>query len=151
MANKAQNHKIRTTLLENRSPVVNVVLVVVDILTISLAVILAALIRWLLEPVLGGEVNWPLVFNGLISYVIFCILLAWLNGLYPGFGLAAVHEMQKVLYVVSLASVFLGVYLYLQQLALAYSRFIFLLTWFLSTLFMMLGRFALRNRFSRFA
>jgi len=150
MANKAQNHEIRTTLLENRSPVVNVVLVVVDILTISLAVILAALIRWLLEPVLGGEVNWPLVFNGLISYVIFCILLAWLNGLYPGFGLAAVHEMQKVLYVVSLASVFLGVYLYLQQLALAYSRFIFLLTWFLSTLFMMLGRFALRNRFSRF-
>ncbi len=150
MANKAQNHKRKTTLLENRSPVVNVVLVVVDILTISLAVILAALIRWLLEPIMGGEVNWPLVFNGLISYVIFCILLAWLNGLYPGFGLAAVHEMQKVLYVVSLASVFLGVFLYLQQLALAYSRIIFVLTWLLSTLFMMLGRFALRNRFSRF-
>lgn len=150
MANKTQNHKIKTALLENRSPVVNVILVLLDILTISLAVILAAFIRWLLEPVMGGEVNWPLVFKGLISFVIFNILLAWLNGLYPGFGLASVHEMQKVLYVVSLASIFLGVFLYLQQLALAYSRLIFIMTWLLSTLFMMLGRFALRNRFSRF-
>ena len=150
MTNKSQNHKIKTALLENRSPVVNVILIVVDILTISIAVILSALIRWLLEPVMGGEVNWPLVFNGLIFFIIFAIVLAWVNGLYPGFGLASVQEMQKVLYVISLASVFLGVFLYLQQLALAYSRMIFILTWLLSALFMMLGRFALRNRFSRF-
>jgi Undecaprenyl-phosphate galactose phosphotransferase WbaP len=52
--------------------------------------------------------------------------------------------------VVSLASVFLGVFLFLQQLGMAYSRFVFLLTWFLSALLMMLGRFGLRNRLSRF-
>jgi Undecaprenyl-phosphate galactose phosphotransferase WbaP len=145
------NHNVRTVLLENRNRVVNLVLVVLDILTISSAMLLAALIRYLLVPVLGGEVNWSLILNGLIFYVIFNILLAWTNGLYPGFGLASVHEMQKVLYVVTLASIFLGVYLFLQQLGLAYSRSIFLMTWFLSALFMMLGRFALRNRFSRFA
>jgi Undecaprenyl-phosphate galactose phosphotransferase WbaP len=144
------NHTIKTTLLENRSPIVNVLLLLVDILTISLAVVLSASIRILLEPIMGGDVNWNLILNGMIFFMIFNLLLAWLNGLYPGFGLAAVHEMQKVLYVVSLGSVFLGVFLFLQQLALAYSRFIFMLTWLLSALFMMLGRFALRNRFSRF-
>ncbi len=112
--------------------------------------LLAALIRYLLVPVLGGEVNWSLIFNGLVFFVIFNVLLAWVNGLYPGFGLASVHEMQKVLYVVTLASIFLGVILFLQQLGLAYSRSVFLMTWFFSALFMMLGRFALRNRFSRF-
>jgi Undecaprenyl-phosphate galactose phosphotransferase WbaP len=147
---KNQNSKIRTALLENRSSVVNASLILVDILTLSLAVLFSALIRLLLVPIMGGTINWPLIFKGLGFYVLFAILLAWINGLYPGFGLAAVHEMQKVLYVVSLASVFLGVFLFLQQLGMAYSRFVFVLTWFLSALLMMLGRFGLRNRLSRF-
>jgi len=150
MADKGQRQGITKVLLENRSPVINVLLIIVDILTVSIAVLISAVIRYLLEPVMGGEVNWPLIFNGLLFYVLFALLLAWLNGLYPGFGLASVHELQKVLYVISLATIFLGVFLFLQQLALAYSRFIFILTWFLSALFMMLGRFALRNVFSRF-
>ncbi len=141
---------MQTALLENRSSVVNVLLVLLDILTISGAVIISATIRFLLQPLMGGLVNWSLILNSLIFYVLFTVLLAWLNGLYPGFGLVAVQEMQKILYVVSLASIFLGVVLFLQQLGLAYSRSIFVLTWFLSALFMMLGRFALRNRFSRF-
>ncbi|MDT8382270.1 MAG: undecaprenyl-phosphate galactose phosphotransferase WbaP [Brevefilum sp.] len=147
---KNQNSKIQTALLENRSSVVNASLILVDILTLSLAVLFSALIRLLLVPIMGGAINWPLIFKGLGFYVLFAILLAWINGLYPGFGLAAVHEMQKVLYVVSLASVFLGVFLFLQQLGMAYSRFVFVLTWFLSALLMMLGRFGLRNRLSRF-
>lgn len=126
-------------------------LVLTDILTISLAVLLSAFIRDLLEPVMGGNVNWSLILNGLVFYVPFTLLLAWLNGLYPGFGLASVHEMQKILYVVTLASIFLGVLLFLQQLALAYSRLIFLVSWLLSGLFMIAGRFILRNVFSRFA
>jgi len=147
---KDQNSKIRTALLENRSSVVIALLILVDILTLSLAVLFSAFIRMLLVPIMGGVVNWPLILRGLGFYVLFAIILAWINGLYPGFGLAAVHEMQKVLYVVSLASVFLGVFLFLQQLGMAYSRFVFVLTWFLSALLMMLGRFGLRNRLSRF-
>jgi Undecaprenyl-phosphate galactose phosphotransferase WbaP len=141
--------RIQTTLLENRSSVVIALLILIDILTVTLAILLSAAIRVALVPIMGGVVNWPLIFRGLLFYVVFAIFLAWLNGLYPGFGLAAVHEMQKILYVVSLASVFLGVFLFLQQLGLAYSRFIFVLTWFLSALFMMLGRFGLRNQLSR--
>jgi Undecaprenyl-phosphate galactose phosphotransferase WbaP len=150
MKQKQENQKLQTALFENRSSVVNLLLICLDILTITLSVFLSTLIRYLLEPVLGGVINWPLILNGLLFYVIFIIILAWLNGLYPGFGLPAVQEMQKVLYVVSLATVFLGVYLFLQQLGVAYSRVVFVLTWFLSVLFMMLGRFALRNRFSNF-
>ncbi len=146
---KQKNGRFRIKLIENRSPVVNALLIFSDIFTISLAVVTAAGIRVLLTPILGGLINWDVILNGLIFYLLFAIILAWINGLYPGFGLAAVHEMQKVLYVASLASVFLGVFLFLQQLGLAYSRFVFVLTWFLSALFMMLGRFALRNRFSR--
>ncbi len=145
-----QKSKVRTTLIENRSSIVNTVLIFVDILTVGFAVLLSAVIRMLLVPIMGGQVNWPVILNGLIFYVVFTLLFAWFNGLYPGFGLAAVHEMQKVLHVVTLGTIFLGVFLFLQQLGLAYSRMVFVLTWFLSALFMMLGRFALRNRFSRF-
>ncbi len=142
---------MQTALLENRSSVVNFLLVFLDIFTISAAVLLSATIRYFLQTLMGGAINWPVILNSLVFYVIFVILLAWLNGLYPGFGLPAVQEMQKILYVVSLATVFLGMFLFLQQLGLAYSRSVFVLTWFLSVLFMMLGRFALRNRFSHFS
>lgn len=148
--NNSPKTKIQTTLFENRSPVVNLLLVLNDILMISLAVLFSTGIRYLLLPILGGVINWRVIFNGMVFFIIFNIFLAWLNGLYPGFGLAAVHEMQKIIYVVSLATVFLGVFLFLQQLGLAYSRSIFIFTWVFSALFMMLGRFALRNRFSRF-
>jgi Undecaprenyl-phosphate galactose phosphotransferase WbaP len=151
MKQKQENQKLQTALIENRSSVVNLLLIFLDILTITLAVFLSTLIRYLLAPVLGGVINWPLILNGLLFYGLFIIILAWINGLYPGFGLPAVQEMQKVLYVVSLAMVFLGVYLFLQQLGVAYSRVVFVLTWFLSAMFMMLGRFALRNRFSNFS
>lgn len=150
MKDNGQNNKMKSVLLENRSSAVVILLVIVDILSISAAVLLSALVRDLLEPVMGGEVNWQLIFNGLLFFVSFTLLMAWLNGLYPGFGLASVHEMQKILYVVTLASIFLGVFLFLQQLALAYSRMIFLVSWFMSVLFMIVGRFALRNIFSRF-
>ena len=145
-----KNKSIKSTLLENRSSVVNALLILVDILTVSMAVLLSAGIRAGLVPIMGGVVNWPLILRGMGFFVFFTLILAWLNGLYPGFGLAAVHEMQKVLYVVFLASIFLGVFLFLQQLGLAYSRFVFILSLFLSALFMMLGRFGLRNRLSRF-
>ena len=151
MKPKQAKQKMNSALLESRSSVVVIIFILLDIFTIAFAVFLSTIIRYLLEPVMGGVVNWPLILNGLIFYVIFILILAWLNGLYPGFGLPAVQEMQKVLYVVSLATIFLGVFLFLQQLGVAYSRVIFVLTWFLSTLFMMLGRFALRNRFSNFS
>ncbi len=145
-----QSKRIHTTLLENRNSVVIGLLILADIITVSFAVVLSATIRYILIPTMGGIVNWQLIINSLVFFVIFTVVLAWLNGLYPGFGLAAVQEMQRVLYVVSLASVFLGVILFLQQLGMAFSRMIFVLTWFLSAMFMMLGRFAIRNRFSRF-
>ena len=151
MKPKQAKQKMNSALLESRSSVVVLLFILLDILTITFAVFLSTIIRYLLEPIMGGVVNWPLILNGLIFYVIFILILAWLNGLYPGFGLPAVQEMQKVLYVVSLATVFLGVFLFLQQLGVAYSRVVFVLTWFLSVLFMMLGRFALRNRFSNFS
>jgi Undecaprenyl-phosphate galactose phosphotransferase WbaP len=142
--------KLQTPLLVNRKAAVNLSLIFLDIFTLSLAVVFSATLRYLLQPIMGGTVNWPVILNGMVFYVIFSILLAWLNGLYPGFGLPAVQEMQKIIYVVSLAIIFLGLFLFLQQLGLAYSRSVFILTWFLSVLFMMLGRFALRNRFSKF-
>ena len=127
---KPQKSTIKKAFYENRRKIVNLILVIQDIVTLSIAILLSALTRQLLIPILGGEVNWPLIFNTLLFYVLFTVLMAWWSGLYPGFGLAAVREMQKILYVVTLSSIFLGVFLFLQQLALAYSRSIFLFTWF---------------------
>ena len=134
---------------ENKNYLMNLILVVSDSLAVGLAILLSALIRQLLIPLMGGTVNWSLIFNSLLFYIPFTIFLAWLTGLYPGCGLASVLEMQKVLYVTTLASIFLGVVLFLQQLGLSYSRLIFVLTWFLSASLMIAARFILRNKLSR--
>jgi Undecaprenyl-phosphate galactose phosphotransferase WbaP len=147
MANSNNMHKL--TIMTRKQTVIGL-LVVMDLVMITIAVLTAGAIRDLLEPFLGGAVNWRLLWSGLVLYSVFVVLLSWANGLYPGFGLAAVHEMRKVMVVISLASIFLGVYLFLQQIAFLYSRFIFLLSWVLSAFLMMIGRFALRNIFSHF-
>lgn len=148
---KNQNNSTHPIILENRNSAVIFLLILTDIMAVCAAFMISAFFRHLLTPLMGGAVNWLLIFNGLSFSIVFVLLLAWLNGLYPGFGLAAVQEMQKVLYAVSLAAIFLGVVLFLQQLGAAFSRLVFILSWLLSALFMMLGRFALRNRFSRYS
>ncbi len=107
------------------------------------------LIRQLLIPLMGGSINWPLIFQGLLFYVPFTVILAWLTGLYPGLGLASVQEMQKVLYVVTLSSIFLGILLFFQKLGPSYSRLIFVMTWFLSVAMILGARFSLRKNCSR--
>ena len=98
---KPEKKTIKKAFFENRSKVVNLILVFQDMVTVGLAVLVSALVRHLLIPILGGEINWHLIFNAMIFYVLFTVLMAWWSGLYPGFGLASVHEMQKILYVVS--------------------------------------------------
>ncbi|MBG0787933.1 MAG: undecaprenyl-phosphate galactose phosphotransferase WbaP, partial [Anaerolineaceae bacterium] len=112
---------------------------------------LSTLIRQLLIPLMGGSVNWPLILQGLLFYVPFTIILAWLTGLYPGLGLASVQEMQKVLYVVTLSSIFLGILLFFQKLGPSYSRLIFVMTWFLSVAMILGARFGLRKNCSRYS
>jgi Undecaprenyl-phosphate galactose phosphotransferase WbaP len=127
----------------------NTILILSDTLSASIAILLATFIRQLLIPLMGGVVSWSLILNVMLFYIPFTIILAWLTGLYPGSGLAAVQEMQKVLYVVSLSSIFLGVLLFLQQVSGDYSRLIFVMTWFLSAGLMISARFIIRNIFSR--
>lgn len=127
----------------------NVILIVSDILTTGSAILLATGIRQLLIPIMGGSIDWSLIFQGLIFYVPFTIILAWISGLYPGSGLASVQEMQKVLYVATLSSIFLGVFLFFQRLSPSYSRLIFIMTWFFSVTLMLGARFGIRNKFSR--
>lgn len=134
---------------KNQSYRMNLILILSDTLAVGSAITISALIRQLLTPVMGGAVNWPLILNSLLFYVPFTLFLAWLTGLYPGCGLASVIEMQKVLYVTTLASIFLGVVLFLQQSGLSYSRLIFILTWVLSAGLMVAARFSLRNTLSR--
>jgi Undecaprenyl-phosphate galactose phosphotransferase WbaP len=143
-----QKHHRKAGRIQNRNHRVNLILIAVDILAVTTAVILSAAIREILIPFIGGTVHWHYVWNGLIVFVIFTVVSAWFSGLYPGFGLAAVHEMQKVLYVVTLALIVMGIFLFFQQLGLQYSRLIFLLSWIFASLFMMLSRFGIRNLFS---
>ena len=71
---------------ENKNYLMNLILVVSDSLAVGLAILLSALIRQLLIPLMGGTVNWSLIFNSLLFYIPFTIFLAWLTGLYPGCG-----------------------------------------------------------------
>lgn len=139
------NHTIK----RQQGHLMNIVLILSDTLAASFAILLSTLIRQLLIPLMGGSINWPLIFQGLLFYVPFTVILAWLTGLYPGLGLASVQEMQKVLYVVTLSSIFLGILLFFQKLGPSYSRLIFVMTWFLSVAMILGARFSLRKNCSR--
>ena len=55
---KSENDQTKkSTLLETRSSIVNTLLILLDVVTISAAVIISAGIRYLLEPIMGGAGN----------------------------------------------------------------------------------------------
>ena len=112
---------------------------------------LSAILRIMLVPLLGGNLLWQNVAHlaqlGILLGMVFFIS----DGLYPGFGLTGVKELQRIIKSVTLVFLFLTVASYLNKPFQGLSRVFLLFSWFLALVMLPVSHFIIRKIISRFA
>lgn len=94
------------------------------------------------HPALYGQL-WPLIGLFLLAYAA--------AGLYPTVALSPVDELRRISTCTTLTYLVLGAAIFLFREGETYSRGVFLLAWLLSLVTVLLGRFAARHVFAKFA
>ena len=132
----------------NRSKtwLVNIIFLAFDILILLAIFRIALLIRHLW---MGPGANWETITPVVQLGFIFCIGIFFLQGLYPGYGLTAVKELERMIKAISFAFFLLASTAYLHKPFQIFSRSIVLISWMLSLIALPVSRFLLRNRLSR--
>jgi Undecaprenyl-phosphate galactose phosphotransferase WbaP len=130
---------------------VSAIFVALDVFIIYAIFQMAFFVRQLLTPLLNTNALWvatePLMRLG----ILFSVAAFYLQGLYPGYGLTSVKELERVGKSVSLAFFLLAGVSYLNKPFQDYSRSILLLGWLMALLVLPLSRFFMRNIISRFS
>ena len=145
-----QNNGMTRDFFQGRQVLAVILLLLVDLVSVALGFQLAVEIRRFLIPYVGGTVPPDRFFSIMLQGLAACWVIFAFNGLYPGFGMTAVEEIQKIFYSLTLTYAVLAILIYFQQVGLELSRWTFLAGWGFGILFNMLFRFAARNRFSLF-
>jgi len=113
---------------------------------------LATTLRNMLTPLLEGRiVAWQTVAPLAQLGILFGTIVFMIEGLYPGYGLTAVKELQRISKSVTLVFLFLAGVSYLNKPFQEFSRAFLLISWFLALALLPLGHFILRNIISRFS
>ena len=112
---------------------------------------LAVIIRNMLTPLFGLNILWQTVEPLAQLGILFGIVVFMIEGLYPGYGLTAVKELQRMSKSVTLVFFFLAGVSYLNKPFQELSRAFLLFSWFLALVILPLGHFVLRNIISRFS
>lgn len=123
-------------------------LLLIDLSGVYVSFYLAAAVRKVLIPMVGGEVYWPVYLPMVYLAMSFTVVLFFLAKLYPGYGLTAVVEIERIVKSLTLTYAFLAVSVYVFKVYEYFPRSIFLLAWVLSLILVSIGRFAFRNRVS---
>jgi len=140
--------KSKNSSSKNYPILVVVILLVFDVIGIYLSFLLAAEIRRLLIPWFGGSVYWPGYQNIVLLGLLSSIGILFFSGLYPGYGLTAVVELEKITKSLTLIFVFLGIAIYFLKVEIDFPRSIFLFALILSIVIVSLFHLILRNRLS---
>lgn len=114
---------------------------------------LAVVIRNMLMPLFvgSGSVSWESITPLAKLGVLFGIVVLKMEGLYPGYGMTAVTELQRMSKSVTLVFFFLTAISYLNKPFQDISRGVLLISWLLTIAILPLSHFILRNVISRFA
>ena len=102
-----------------------------DVLALS-AIFIAAI--WLRQVLLGAQANWEDTLLLVQLGLAYCVGAFFVLGLYPGYGLTAVKELEYTSKAISLAFFVLAATAYLNKPFQAFSRAIVLSAWLLATL-----------------
>ena len=130
---------------------VSIILIVSDLISISLSFLLAYLIRDLLIPSLGGNVNYKMLAPLLYLLYVVIIGLFVTNGLYPGSKKSGVTELRQIINLISVSFVTLGLVIYIFGFGEQISRFVFIEAWIFSCAITSLLRLFVHNQGSLFS
>ncbi|NOH01015.1 MAG: exopolysaccharide biosynthesis polyprenyl glycosylphosphotransferase [Chloroflexi bacterium] len=134
-----------------RRYLVNAILITADVIFLYLIFRLSFLLRQVLTPFFLREAVWsstePLMQMG----ILFCVAVFFIQGLYPGYGLTAVRELEKMGKAITLAFFLLAGVSFLVKPFQDYSRSILLIGWILSMVMLPLVHFIVRSFISRFS
>ena len=134
-----------------RKILVSAIFIASDVLIIYAVFQSAFFVRQILTPVFEKEILWNLTASFMQLGILFNIAAFYIQDLYPGYGLTAVKELERMGKSVSLAFFLIAAVSYLNKPFQGFSRSILLISWLLAVLALPLSRFAVRNIISKFS
>ena len=137
---------------DNNSWITSSILIICDGAIILGILRLAVLLRNLLTPLFGNNILlWQKVVPLAQMGILFGIAVFFFQGLYPGFGLTAVKELEIISKSTTIVFFSLAAVSYLNKPYQDISRASILLFWFLSLIILPINHFLMRNILSRFS
>ncbi len=121
----------------------------IDILVFMSIFYLAFQIRDLLTPLIGRILLWRTQAPMAQMTVLLGIITFFGMGLYPGYGLTAVKELEKMSKATTLVFFLLATASYLNKSFSEFSRLIMIIAWILAIVILPIVHFILRNLLSR--
>lgn len=128
--------------------IINLLFIISDVLIVNAMFRLAFLIRnsLIVAPKASLANAFPIIQMG----IFFCVGVFFIQGLYPGYGLTAVKELEKMESAIALAFFLLATVSYLNKPYQDFSRLVLLEAWIMNSISLPILRFLLRNLLSRF-
>lgn len=111
----------------------------------TVAVFTACCIALLWRSASGGDISWQLYATVLPRLLIFPLLYA-ASGLYPGIFLRCFEELKRLSIATSVGFMVLALTFFLTKEGISFSRFVLVMAWVFSLVFVPLGRSLLRAR-----
>lgn len=146
MNNRQPKNKDTTVFNPCKPWLVTLILLIADIAATTVAFFLAFFIREALIPIIGGIVRWDMVSLLFVLQLALIVILFWMNGMYPGFGRTGVTELKGIILLVSIAYIFLGLSFFFFSKQTDVSRWIFILSWAFTLVFIAITRTVLHNK-----
>jgi len=132
--------------------VVSLILIISDTAILLGVFRLAVLIRNLLTPLLGRQWNlWLIVLPLVQMGILFGISVFIVEGLYPGYGMTAVKELERMSKSVTMVFFFLVIISFLISPYKGLPRSFLLFSWILALVILPISHFLIRNIISRFS
>lgn len=117
-----------------------------DVFSVLLSFFSAYLIRSLLIPKMGGEINLEMIFPMLWMLIVVITAVFIISGLYPGSGRTGIIELSLIIRIVTVSYGILGLSFYVLGSADRISRLVFIMAWFFSCIYISFFRLFLHNR-----
>lgn len=129
---------------------VSVILILLDGLLVGSSFYLSTLFRSLFVNLLNlGPVAQETVFSMAQLGILFVLGIFFFQGLYPGYGLTAVKELEQMCKASTLAFILLTTLSYLNKSFIIFPRSIIVITWLVCLIVLPVTRFITRNILSR--
>lgn len=141
---------MKIQMIRGRNLLVSGIFATVDALGLYSIFRLSFLIRQLLTPLFDRKAIWNVTEPLMQLGILFSIGVFFIQSLYPGYGLTAVKELERMGRSVTLAFFLLAGVSYLIKPFQDFSRSILLFSWLLALVILPLGHFILRNIISIF-